>query len=158
MSKRRKPNKRPAASVVAEAGDICGNRPDLTEPAKVILADAQRMDVTQYTAQELDDLERACASVMAAIRKEMTRRDNLEIRPFSPRRKAPRLAGYRYVLVNPQVRDEILVFEPNELDGDAILELAKLVRRGWRVIVEAQTALYFPGRTIAVALTKGDGK
>jgi hypothetical protein len=42
------------------------------------------------------------------------------------------------------------VGEPYQLEADAILHLADLIRQGWSVTVRADRALHFPGHTLSV--------
>lgn len=150
---------RPA--ILREAYAICGRRLELSEPAKVLLASVAHMDVSDYTTKELDDLERVCASVMAAARKEVSRRDDCVSGPWKRRRggrlpvvpSLSRVARYRVVDVKSGV--ETYVLEPYQLDEQAILDLARVVRTSrWGVRISAEHSEYFPGRSLTVAFSE----
>jgi len=111
------------------------------------------------TDGQLDDLQRQCAEVLVGIRREIDRRYG--VKTSLSERGAPWERGdyahwidHRYKVRTP--KGQWFVSEPYLMDGDDIVDLARLVNEGWDVLIGAERARWFPGATTAVELRRGE--
>lgn len=154
------------AGILADEKILCGRREKLSEPAKVLLSAVQDMDVEGFSDRELDDLERAAATVMAAVRREHLGREGFVQKKWArstAKARAPRPSGplfdeFFYKLENVREGEEVFVAEAYRLDAEQLDQIAQLERRGWDVSVETMGALQFPGRTLSVIITRRERK
>lgn len=65
------------------------------------------------------------------------------------------LVDHAYTLVSLATGVRVYVSEPYGLGPDALREIGQLIDEGWDVQVEADRAIWFPGRTVAVWIWKG---
>jgi hypothetical protein len=124
----------------------------------------EKLDLAGLTGEQLDHLERVLAGGMAAIQEEQLRRI-YSVRDWN--RNGPdmgRYGGYRMdwidhpsKLVSKRTGRVYYRSEPYQLGEAGLRRLVTLLDEGWDVYLDAGKSDHFPGRTLAVLVSKREG-
>ena len=135
--------------------------------------------IAGLTSQQLGRLERTVSAVLGALRVDCLFRQGFSLRPWRPTNaRQPGvqqvggygnfyewrhdLSGWRdhtYRLVGKD-RDgkplEYFISEPYGLHEEGLRSLLKLADEGWRVRIDADWSLHYPGTTLRITLSRGN--
>jgi hypothetical protein len=130
-------------------------------PLYELLGIVDRADVQSYADEELTALDRGCQALVGTIRSEWIRREGWQRYALAQdgpgADDVPRyLSGWdhAYRLVHPENKRVVWCAEPYELSAERLRELAKLEGQGWKVQVDADWSIHFPGRTVRVTVER----
>jgi hypothetical protein len=140
------------------------NQTSVGRPATVALARALAdIDLSGLTSGQLCHLERVLSGGLAAVQGEHLRRayhvrDWLKNGPDMSRHGAYSHAWIDHPskLVSKETGTTYFRSEPYEIGEDGLRRLVALIDAGWDVIIRADESDHFPGRTLAVLVSKKD--